>query len=60
MTVSDLIEQPHNKIRQCQQACYRLLTTCSKLVDNLQQVTRAQLVDGCMIVYINVNVLETI
>ena len=29
-----------------QQALYRLLTICSKLVDNLQQAVRTQLVDG--------------
>ena len=29
-----------------QQGCYKLLTACSKLVDNLQQAVRTQLVDG--------------
>ena len=34
MTVSDLLEQP----------CYKLLTACSKLVDNLGQAMREQVV----------------
>jgi hypothetical protein len=38
MTASDLLEQP----------CNKLLTACSKLVDNLGQAVRTQLVDaGC-------------
>jgi hypothetical protein len=43
MTVSDLLEQP------CyQQSCYKLLTVCSKLVDDMGQAVRTQLVDGLL------------
>ena len=34
------------QVRQYQQGCYKLLTACSKLVDNLLQAVRTQLVDG--------------
>ena len=30
------------------QGCYKLLTACSKLVDNLGQAVRSQLVDGLL------------
>jgi hypothetical protein len=40
MTVSDLVEQPCNK---SDKACYKSLTACSKLVDNLGQAVRMQL-----------------
>jgi hypothetical protein len=43
MTVSDLLEQVWY-----QQACYKLLTAYSKLVDNLGQAVRTQLVDGLL------------
>ena len=54
--ISDLLEQPCNKSdtcnaikcsanTTCQQGCYKLLTVYSKLVDNLGQAVRRQLVD---------------
>jgi hypothetical protein len=46
MTVSDLLEQPCNKSDKYQQGCYKLLTACYKLVDNLWQAVRRQFVDG--------------
>jgi hypothetical protein len=61
MTVSDLLEQPCNKsdaiklVTNCRQVvfallvpscCYKLLTACSKLVHNLGQAVRRQLVDN--------------
>jgi hypothetical protein len=48
MTVSDLLEQPCNKPDNIKQGCYKLLTACSKLVDNLGQAVRRQLVDGLL------------
>jgi hypothetical protein len=45
MTVSDLLEQPCNKY---QQGCYQLLTACSKLVGDLGQAVRTQLVDDLL------------
>ena len=42
MTVSDLLESDN------QHGCYKLLTACSKLVDNLGQAVRTQLVDGLL------------
>jgi hypothetical protein len=47
MTVLDLLEQPCNKSDNIyQQGCYKftLLTVCSKLVENLGQAVRTQLV----------------
>ena len=47
MTVSDLLEQPCNKSdNYCQQGCYKL--ACSKLVDNMGQAVRTQLIDGLL------------
>jgi hypothetical protein len=49
MTVSDLLQQPCNKTDNViKLACYKLLTACSKLVDNLGQAVRTQLVDGLL------------
>ncbi len=48
MTVSDLSEQPCNKSDNYQQGCYKLLTGCCMLVDNLGQAVRTQLVDGML------------
>jgi hypothetical protein len=47
MTVSDLLEQPCNKYDNINNvvSTYKLLTACSKLVDNLGQAVRTQL-DG--------------
>ena len=42
MTVSDLLESDN------EQGCYKLLTACSKLVDNLGQAVGTQLVDGLL------------
>jgi hypothetical protein len=42
MTVSDLLESDN------QEGCYKLLTACSKLVDNLGQAVGTQLVDGLL------------
>ena len=42
MTASDLLESDN------QQGCYKLLTACSKLVDNLGQAVGTQLVDGLL------------
>ena len=44
MTVSDLLEQPCNKFDNI----IKLLTACSKLVDNLGQAMQIQLVDGLL------------
>jgi hypothetical protein len=47
MTVSGLLEQPCNKsdnIKNNNKGCYKLLTSCSKLVDILGQAVRRQLV----------------
>jgi hypothetical protein len=38
------------QVWQYQQGCYKLLTACSKLVDNLGQAVRTQLVDGLWLV----------
>ena len=47
--LSDLLEQPCNKSDiKHQQGCYKLLTACSKLVDNLGQAVRRQLVDSLL------------
>ena len=50
MTVSDLSDQPCNKPDNINKVVttYKLLTACSKLVDNLGQVVRTQLVDGLL------------
>ena len=49
MTVSDLLEQPCNKSDNINQVrCYKLLTVCFKLVDNLGQAVRRQLVDDLL------------
>jgi hypothetical protein len=48
MTVSDLLEQPCNKSDNINKVCYKLLAVCSKLVDNLGQAVRTQLVDGLL------------
>ena len=48
MTISELLEQPCNKYDNIQ-GCYKLLTACSKLVDNLGQAVQTQLVDGLLI-----------
>jgi hypothetical protein len=55
MTVSDLLEQPCIKsdninkvVTSLLQACYKLLIACSKLVDNLGQAVRTQLVDDLL------------
>ena len=45
MTVSDSLEQPCNK-SDISTRLLQLLITCSKLVDNLGQAVRTQLVDG--------------
>jgi hypothetical protein len=45
MTVSDLLEQPCNKSDNAIKIG-KLSTACSKLVDNLGQAVRRQLVDG--------------
>jgi hypothetical protein len=47
MTVSDLLEQPCNKSENINKLL-QLLTACSKLVDNLGQAVRTQLVDGLL------------
>jgi hypothetical protein len=44
MIVSDLLEQPWNKSDNIN----KLLTSCSKLVNNLGQAVRTQLVDGLL------------
>jgi hypothetical protein len=44
MTVSDLLEQPCNKSDNA----IKLVTACSKLVDNLGQAVRTQLVDSLL------------
>ena len=44
MTVSDLLEQPCNKPDNIN----KVVTSCSKLVDNLGQAVRTQLVDGLL------------
>ena len=44
MTVSDLLEQPCNKSDNIK----KLITACSKLVDNLGQAVRTQLVDDLL------------
>jgi hypothetical protein len=44
MAVSDLLDQPCNKSDNIKQGCYKLLTVYSKLVDNLGQALRRQLV----------------
>ena len=44
MTVSDLLEQPGNKSDNA----IKLVTACSKLVDNLGQAVRTQLVDSLL------------
>ena len=47
MIATALLEQPCNKSYNINKlATARLLTTCSKLVDNLEQAVRTQLVDG--------------
>jgi hypothetical protein len=49
MTVSDLLEQPCNKSDNAiKLVTYKLLTACSKLVDNLEKAVRTQLVDGLL------------
>jgi hypothetical protein len=46
MTVSDLLEQPCNKPDNINKVVTcKLLTACSKLVDNLGQAVRTQFVD---------------
>ena len=37
-----------NNLATCQQGCYKLLTACSKLVDNLREAVRTQLVNGLL------------
>jgi hypothetical protein len=44
MTVSDLLEQPCNKSNNIK----KLITVCSKLVDNLGQAVRTQFVDDLL------------
>ena len=47
MSVSDLLEQPCNKSDNTNKLITGwLLATCSKLVENLEQAMRTQLVDG--------------
>jgi hypothetical protein len=48
MTASDLLEQPCNKSDNINKVYYKLLTCWSKLVDNLGQAVRTQLVDGLL------------
>jgi hypothetical protein len=48
MTVSDLLEQPCKKSDNINKVVYKLLTACSKLVYNLGQAVRTQLVDGLL------------
>jgi hypothetical protein len=48
MTVSDLLEQPCNNSDNINKVVTKLLTACSKLVDNLGQAVRTQLVDGLL------------
>jgi hypothetical protein len=48
MTVSDLLEQPCNKSDNINKVVTSCLTACSKLVDNLGQAVRTQLVDGLL------------
>jgi hypothetical protein len=45
MTVSDLLEQPGNKSDNA----IKLVTACSKLVDNLGQAVRTQLVASLLL-----------
>jgi hypothetical protein len=46
--VSDLLEQPCNKSDNINKVVTRVLTACGKLVDNLGQAVRTQLVDGLL------------
>ena len=48
MTVSDLLKQPCNKSDNINKVVTKLLTACSKLVDNLGQAVRTQLVDDLL------------
>jgi hypothetical protein len=45
MTVPDLLEHPCNKSHD---NINKAVTSCSKLVDNLGQAVRTQLVDGLL------------
>jgi hypothetical protein len=49
MTVSDLFEQPcmNKSDNIMQQGCYKLLTACSKLVDNLGKQCEHNLLTAC-------------
>ena len=46
MIVIALLEQPCNKSDNINKVVTKLLTACSKFVDNLLQAVRTQLVDG--------------
>ena len=49
MTVSDLLEQPCDKPENINKVVnHKLLTACFKLVDNLGQAVRTQLVDSLL------------
>ena len=51
MTLTNLLQgcpNNSNTVMVQQECCYKLLAACSKLVDNLGQAVRTQLVDGLL------------